>query len=114
MEERVGFARLAIEQGYPFVPFAAIGADDMLDVIVELHPRHHRRQHGDAADGDEEHERDAADRRHSLGEGNGAGDRRHRPERCRDLDVGGGDRRSRSAPDEDSAAVICLQTDRGG
>jgi 1-acyl-sn-glycerol-3-phosphate acyltransferase len=48
--ERIGFARLAIEQGYPIVPFAAIGADDMLDVIVELHPRHHRRQHGDAAD----------------------------------------------------------------
>jgi hypothetical protein len=38
VEERIGFARLAIEQGYPIVPFAAIGADDMLDVIVELHP----------------------------------------------------------------------------
>jgi hypothetical protein len=71
VEERTGFARPAIEQGYPIFPFAAIGADDMLDVIVELHPRRHRRQHGDAADGDEEHERDAADRRHSLGEGEG-------------------------------------------
>ncbi len=34
--ERIGFARLAIENGYPIVPFAAVGADDMLDVIVDL------------------------------------------------------------------------------
>ena len=34
-KERIGFARLAIEQGYPVVPFAAVGADDMLDVIVD-------------------------------------------------------------------------------
>ena len=33
--ERIGFARLAIEQGYPVVPFAAVGADDMLDVVVD-------------------------------------------------------------------------------
>jgi 1-acyl-sn-glycerol-3-phosphate acyltransferase len=33
--ERVGFARLAIEQGYPIVPFAAVGADDMLDVVID-------------------------------------------------------------------------------
>jgi 1-acyl-sn-glycerol-3-phosphate acyltransferase len=33
--ERMGFARLAIEQGYPVVPVAAVGADDMLDVIVD-------------------------------------------------------------------------------
>ena len=33
--ERVGFARLAIEHGYPIVPFAAVGADDMLDVIID-------------------------------------------------------------------------------
>jgi 1-acyl-sn-glycerol-3-phosphate acyltransferase len=33
--ERIGFARLAIEQGYPIIPFAAVGADDMLDVIVD-------------------------------------------------------------------------------
>ncbi len=32
--ERMGFARLAIERGYPVVPCAAVGADDMLDVIV--------------------------------------------------------------------------------
>jgi len=31
--ERVGFARLAVERGYPIVPFAAVGVDDMLDVI---------------------------------------------------------------------------------
>jgi 1-acyl-sn-glycerol-3-phosphate acyltransferase len=33
--ERMGFARLAIEQGYPIVPVAAVGADDMLDVTVD-------------------------------------------------------------------------------
>jgi 1-acyl-sn-glycerol-3-phosphate acyltransferase len=33
--ERMGFARLAIEQGYPIVPCAAVGADDMLDVIID-------------------------------------------------------------------------------
>jgi 1-acyl-sn-glycerol-3-phosphate acyltransferase len=33
--ERIGFARLAIEHGYPIVPFAAVGADDMLDVIID-------------------------------------------------------------------------------
>ena len=33
--ERIGFARVAIEQGYPIVPFAAVGADEMLDVIID-------------------------------------------------------------------------------
>jgi 1-acyl-sn-glycerol-3-phosphate acyltransferase len=33
--ERIGFARLAIEHGYPIVPFAAVGADEMLDVIID-------------------------------------------------------------------------------
>jgi 1-acyl-sn-glycerol-3-phosphate acyltransferase len=33
--ERIGFARLAIEHGYPVVPFAAVGAEEMLDVIVD-------------------------------------------------------------------------------
>jgi len=33
--ERIGFARLAIEHDYPIVPFAAVGVDDMLDVIVD-------------------------------------------------------------------------------
>lgn len=33
--ERIGFARLAIEQGYPVVPFAAVGAEEMLDIIVD-------------------------------------------------------------------------------
>jgi 1-acyl-sn-glycerol-3-phosphate acyltransferase len=35
--ERIGFARLAIEQGYPVVPFAAVGAEEMLDIIVDEH-----------------------------------------------------------------------------
>lgn len=34
-KERVGFARLAIEYGYPIVPFAAVGAEEMLDVVVD-------------------------------------------------------------------------------
>jgi 1-acyl-sn-glycerol-3-phosphate acyltransferase len=33
--ERIGFARLAIEHGYPVVPFAAVGAEEMLDVVVD-------------------------------------------------------------------------------
>ena len=33
--QRMGFARLAFEHGYPIVPCAAVGADDMLDVIVD-------------------------------------------------------------------------------
>ena len=33
--ERIGFARLAIEHGYPIVPFAAVGAAEMPDVIVD-------------------------------------------------------------------------------
>ena len=34
--ERMGFARLAIEHGYPIVPCAAAGADDTLDVIADV------------------------------------------------------------------------------
>jgi 1-acyl-sn-glycerol-3-phosphate acyltransferase len=34
-KERIGFARLAIEHGYPIVPFAGVGDDEMLDVIVD-------------------------------------------------------------------------------
>jgi 1-acyl-sn-glycerol-3-phosphate acyltransferase len=34
-KERIGFARLAIEHGYPIVPFAAVGAEEMLDVVVD-------------------------------------------------------------------------------
>jgi 1-acyl-sn-glycerol-3-phosphate acyltransferase/ketosteroid isomerase-like protein len=34
-KERLGFARLAIESGYPIVPFAAVGAEDMLRVVVD-------------------------------------------------------------------------------
>jgi 1-acyl-sn-glycerol-3-phosphate acyltransferase len=33
--ERIGFARLAIERGYPIVPFAAVGAEEMLDILVD-------------------------------------------------------------------------------
>ena len=33
--ERLGFARLAIEFGYPIVPFAAVGAEEMLHVVVD-------------------------------------------------------------------------------
>lgn len=34
-KERIGFARLAIEFGYPIVPFAAVGAEEMLDIIID-------------------------------------------------------------------------------
>jgi 1-acyl-sn-glycerol-3-phosphate acyltransferase len=34
-KERLGFARLAIEFGYPIVPFAAVGAEEMLRVVVD-------------------------------------------------------------------------------
>lgn len=34
-ENRLGFARLAIEFGYPIVPFSALGGDDMYDVIAD-------------------------------------------------------------------------------
>ncbi|HVN13661.1 MAG TPA: lysophospholipid acyltransferase family protein [Kineosporiaceae bacterium] len=34
--DRMGFARLAIEHGYPIVPAAAVGAEDMLDVIADV------------------------------------------------------------------------------
>jgi len=32
---RVGFARLAIEFGYTIVPFAAVGADDCWDILID-------------------------------------------------------------------------------
>jgi 1-acyl-sn-glycerol-3-phosphate acyltransferase len=35
-KERIGFARLAIEHRYPVVPFAAVGAEEMLDVVVDV------------------------------------------------------------------------------
>ncbi len=34
-KERIGFARLAFEFGYPNVPFAAIGVEDMFDVVTD-------------------------------------------------------------------------------
>lgn len=34
-KERLGFARLAIEFGYPIVPFAAVGAEEMYDVLAD-------------------------------------------------------------------------------
>jgi 1-acyl-sn-glycerol-3-phosphate acyltransferase len=33
--ERIGFARLAIEHGYPIVPFAAIGAEEAYDIVAD-------------------------------------------------------------------------------
>ena len=34
-KERIGFARLAIEHGYPIVPFAAVGAEEMFHVLID-------------------------------------------------------------------------------
>ncbi len=33
-KNRMGFARLAIQYGYPIVPFASVGADDAVDIVV--------------------------------------------------------------------------------
>jgi 1-acyl-sn-glycerol-3-phosphate acyltransferase len=36
---RSGFARLAVAHGYPIVPFATVGAEDALDIVVDTdHP----------------------------------------------------------------------------
>jgi 1-acyl-sn-glycerol-3-phosphate acyltransferase len=34
-KNRMGFARLAVEHGYPIIPFAAVGAEEALDIIVD-------------------------------------------------------------------------------
>lgn len=34
-KERMGFAELAIEFGYPIVPLAAVGAEEMLDIVAD-------------------------------------------------------------------------------
>ena len=34
-QNRMGFARLAAEHGYPIVPFATVGAEDALDILVD-------------------------------------------------------------------------------
>lgn len=33
--DRLGFARLAIEHGYPIVPFGAVGAEECFDILVD-------------------------------------------------------------------------------
>ncbi len=34
-KERMGFARLAIEHGYTIVPFAAVGAEEAVDILID-------------------------------------------------------------------------------
>ena len=34
-KNRVGFARLAINYGYPIIPFASVGADDAVDIVLD-------------------------------------------------------------------------------
>jgi len=34
-KERTGFARMAIEHGYPIIPVSAIGADDCFDILID-------------------------------------------------------------------------------
>lgn len=36
-KNRVGFATLAIEHGYPIVPFAAVGGEEVFDVLLDSH-----------------------------------------------------------------------------
>jgi len=38
-ENRMGFARLAVKHAYPIVPFATVGAEDALDVVVDTDNR---------------------------------------------------------------------------
>jgi 1-acyl-sn-glycerol-3-phosphate acyltransferase len=38
-KERMGFARLAIQCGAPIIPFAAVGAEEMYDIVIDAeHP----------------------------------------------------------------------------
>lgn len=41
-KERLGFARLAIEHDYPIIPFAGVGAEEMLKVVLDDHNPVHR------------------------------------------------------------------------
>ncbi len=34
-KNRMGFARMAIQYGYPIIPFASVGADDAVDILVD-------------------------------------------------------------------------------
>jgi 1-acyl-sn-glycerol-3-phosphate acyltransferase len=38
-KKRYGFVRLAIEHGYPIVPFAALGGDDNYEVLLDIESR---------------------------------------------------------------------------
>jgi 1-acyl-sn-glycerol-3-phosphate acyltransferase len=38
-KKRYGFVRLAIEHGYPIVPFAALGGDDNFEVLIDIDSR---------------------------------------------------------------------------
>ena len=53
-----------------------------------FHRAHHRREDGDAEEGDEEDEKHARDRRQRPRDGDGAGDQQDRPDRHRDLELG--------------------------
>jgi len=35
-KERLGFARMAIKHGYPIMPCACVGTEDMLDIVMDL------------------------------------------------------------------------------
>lgn len=38
-KNRMGFARMAIQHGYPIIPFASVGADDAVDIVINAdHP----------------------------------------------------------------------------
>lgn len=41
-KERIGFAKLAIEHEYPIVPFAGVGGEEMLEIVVDDHNPIHR------------------------------------------------------------------------
>jgi 1-acyl-sn-glycerol-3-phosphate acyltransferase len=35
-KEHLGFARLAIKHGYPIVPCASVGMEDMIDIVANI------------------------------------------------------------------------------
>jgi 1-acyl-sn-glycerol-3-phosphate acyltransferase len=41
-KERIGFAKLAIENDYPIIPFAGVGAEEMYDIVLDDSNRVHR------------------------------------------------------------------------
>jgi 1-acyl-sn-glycerol-3-phosphate acyltransferase len=44
-KERLGFARLAIKHGYPIIPCASVGVEDMIDIMADINLESCRKGH---------------------------------------------------------------------